>query len=201
MELEGVRGHEYRRCSRVEGRQYLVARIAQAHVIAHSESRFHVLQPRLAYRITLRERHVGAEKKDALGLVCLAIGATCTSDPYALKVVSNDWLEPVRDLIDSERVFIGTIFIDQRVIEGWSSLHGVRQPALKSARMTVRECKRCGDVSTWPRGKEYFDAPDIGEQVLLVNANGIYLREDVVREREIPAPAGSYEPTFVQWKA
>lgn len=122
------------------------------------------------------------------------------TDPYALHVVSTAWLDPILDLVDGDRVFFGTLFLDGQSIEGWQSVHGLQQPVLKSAGMTVRSCARCGNVSTWTKGKEYFDDPAIADQVLLVEGSGLYLREDIVRERNIRLPIGSFEPSFVVWK-
>lgn len=122
------------------------------------------------------------------------------TEPYALNVVARRWVESWRDLIDSNRVFLGTLFLDGHEIEDWMSIHGVEQPILKSTKMTVRRCNRCGNVSTWTRGNEFFDEPHIGDQIVLVNGSGIYLRDDIVRERDIHAPAGSFKPSYVAWK-
>lgn len=122
------------------------------------------------------------------------------TEPYALKLVARGWMDLWRDLIDPDRVFLGSLFLDGHEIEGWSSIHGVRQPALKSKKMIERHCNRCGDVSTWPLASDFFDESHIGDQLVLVNGNGIYLREDVVRERGIRAPAGSFKPSYVPWK-
>lgn len=121
------------------------------------------------------------------------------TDPFALHVVSSTWLNPILDLIDVGRVFFGTLFLDGHPIEGWSSVHGLNQPTLKSAGMTVRTCDRCGNVSTWTKDKEFFDDPNIDDQVLLVDGSGLYLREDAVRGRSLPPPIGSFEPSFVRW--
>lgn len=123
------------------------------------------------------------------------------TEPYALNLVARSWVEHWRDLIDSDRVFLGALLLDGDEIEDWMSVHGISQPALKSKKMTEQYCNRCGNLSTWTRGSEFFDEPHIGDQIALVNGNGIYLREDVVRERGIRPPSGSFKPSYVTWKA
>lgn len=123
------------------------------------------------------------------------------TEPYALNVVARNWVDLWRDLIDPDQVFLGALLLDGRGIQEWVSIHGIRQPALKSKKMTERRCSHCGNLSTWTQGGEFFDASHLPDQMVLVNANGIFLREDVVRERGIRAPKGSSEPSYVVWKA
>jgi hypothetical protein len=122
------------------------------------------------------------------------------TEPYALNLVSKSWADLWRDLVDPDLVFLGTLLLDGQEIEDWMSVHGKRQPALRSKRMTEQLCNRCGNLSTWTHGGEFFNEPYVGDQVVLVNGNGVYLREDVVRERGIRTPAGSSEPSYVDWR-
>lgn len=122
------------------------------------------------------------------------------TEPYALNVVARRWAEVWRDLIDPDRVFLGKLFLEGQEIEEWVSIHGVGQPALKSKEMTTKRCDHCGNLSTWTRGGEFFDASKLRDQIVLVNANGIYLREDIVLGRGICAPMGSSEPSYVVWR-
>jgi hypothetical protein len=122
------------------------------------------------------------------------------TEPYALNLVAKSWAHLWRESIDPNSIFLGSLFLNGREIEDWVSLHGIRQPALKSRRMTERLCSRCGNLSTWTHGDEYFDDPHIGDQMVLVNGSGVYLRDDLVRKCHIGPPAGSFEPSYVAWR-
>jgi len=122
------------------------------------------------------------------------------TEPYALNLVARSWADLWRDSIDPALVFLGKLILNGQEIEDWVSLHGLQQPALKSRKMTERLCSRCGNLSTWTHGGEYFDDPHIGDQIVLVNGNGVYLRDDLVQKYQIGAPAGSFEPSFVDWR-
>jgi len=120
--------------------------------------------------------------------------------PYSVTIVKSSWFDLVADLINPALVFVGDVLLKGSPLEGCKTLHGIDQPPLLAARMETFSCPICGEFSTWPITKPYFVAPDIGDELLIVNGNGVFVREDVAIERHLRRPNGSYKPTRVVWK-
>jgi hypothetical protein len=120
--------------------------------------------------------------------------------PFALKIIKRTWLKLIDDLIDPDRVFVGDVLLEKKPLAEWQTLHGIREPALRSTNEAVTVCAVCGAVNSWPLGRAFFDAPDIEDQSVLVNGSGVFVRKDRVLERNLRRPHGSYKPELISWK-
>lgn len=120
--------------------------------------------------------------------------------PFALKIIKKTWLGLIDDLFDPNRVFVGDVLLKEKPLAEWQTVHGICEPALRSKKETVAVCAVCGAVNSWPLGKAFFDAPDIDDQSVLVNGSGVFVRKDIVLERNLRRPHGSHKPELVGWK-
>ena len=121
---------------------------------------------------------------------------------YTVTVVRASWLLLIADLIAGNRIFVGDLFLKGYVLPEWKTLHGLTQPVLTAAKTAAapKLCPICGSVATWPRGRPYLLGRNVGEQLLIVNGGGVFVREDVAVDRKLRKPNGAFKPSRVQWR-
>ena len=119
---------------------------------------------------------------------------------YVVRLIAHSWLTDVRDLIDESRIGLGSLRLDGEVVSGWSTIHERRPPILLATEGHTKTCPLCGESYTVLHGREFFaDASVIGRP-LIVNSNGIFVREDIAQSRNLRTPRGSFEPGIVAFE-
>jgi hypothetical protein len=116
---------------------------------------------------------------------------------FGVFIVSRAWLNLFDDLIDQNDNFVGDLLVDGAKLESWATIHGRLAPALASHGGSTRHCPNCGNVSTIIRGRAFFEDPAVIGKSLIANWNGIFIREDIVAERNIRPPKGAFKPSLV----
>lgn len=119
---------------------------------------------------------------------------------YVVRLVAHSWLDQVRDLIDETRIGLGTLRLDGAVISGWSTIHERRPPALLATEGHAKTCPLCGGSYTVLHGREYFSDPAVIGRPLIVNSNGLFVREDIAKSRGLRTPRGAFEPGIVEFE-
>lgn len=117
--------------------------------------------------------------------------------PYTLNLFRRSWLDHIIDLIDNHAAFVGDVIVGRVSSAEWQTLHGRDQTVLLSKNANVFACPICGAIISWPKGKLYLQAPNIGDQRIIVPYQGILVREDIVIGRQLRTPHGSYRPTRI----
>lgn len=120
---------------------------------------------------------------------------------YQVDLVAHSWLDEIRDLIDEERIGLGVLRHAGEVIAGWSTIHERHPPALLATEGHTKSCPYCGNSYTVLHGREYFSDPAVIGRPLIVNNNGLFIREDIVRSRKLRTPRGAFEPGLVRYEA
>lgn len=120
---------------------------------------------------------------------------------YTVRLVAHTWLDEVRDLVDEGRMGLGVLRRNGQVIPGWSTIRERRPPTLMAMEGRSKTCPGCGSSYTVLHGREYFSDPDVVGRALIVNSNGLFVREDIARERQLRTPRGAYEPGLVEFDA
>jgi hypothetical protein len=82
----------------------------------------------------------------------------------------------------------------------WATVHGQSNPALSSRGGAARTCPTCGNVATDIHGHAFFADPAAVGLSLIVNWNGIFVREDIVIDRNLRTPAGAFKPSLVHFE-
>jgi hypothetical protein len=116
---------------------------------------------------------------------------------YGVDLIAHSWLEEIRDLIDGERIGLGTLRWKGEVLGGWSTIHERRPPALLATEGRSKTCPLCGNTYTVLHGREFFSEPEAIGRALIVNRNGLFIREDIARSRNLRTPRGAFEPPTV----
>ena len=129
---------------------------------------------------------------------CDELNWTCE---YVVKLVAHSWLDEIRDLIDEERIGLGVLRQNGEVVSGWSTIHERRPPVLLATEGHVKTCPICGHSYTVLHGREYFSDPEVIGRPLIVNSNGLFVREDIARSRNLRTPRGAFEPGVIEFEA
>jgi hypothetical protein len=119
---------------------------------------------------------------------------------YAVRLIAHSWLDEVRDLIDAERIGLGTLRRNGDPIPGWSTVHERRPPALLATEGHTKACPLCGSSYTVLHGREYFSDPAVIGRPFIINSNGLFVREDIARSRRLRTPRGAFEPGLVEFE-
>ena len=119
---------------------------------------------------------------------------------YVVRLIAHSWLDEVRDLIDAERIGLGTLRRDGEIVPGWSTINERQPPALLATEGYAKACPLCGNSYTVLHGREYFSDPAVVGRPLIVNRNGLFVREDIARSRGLRTPRGAFEPGLVQFE-
>ena len=123
---------------------------------------------------------------------------TCT---YGVRVVAKSWLDEIRDLIDESRIGIGEVRRGGRPLAKWATLQEANAPALFGARGWASQCPICRDILTMRDGRLFFADPSVVGRPLIVNGNGVFVREDLALARNLRTPVGAFKPTVVKFLA
>lgn len=126
----------------------------------------------------------------------IEINWTCD---YGIRVLSRAWLSEIQDLIDESRVFVGEVLRGGRRLDNWATIHERTAPSLISSEGRGKICPICGHVFATLRGRIYFADPSVVGRPLIVNGNGVFVREDLALSRELRKPAGAYKPSVVKF--
>ena len=116
---------------------------------------------------------------------------------FGVRLLAQTWLSRIEDLVDPQYMFSGDVVAHGRRIAGWSTLHARSAPPLLSSEGWSKTCPICGDVYSTLQGRPSFTDPAARSMPLIANRAGIFIRKDVFAEREIPTPAGAFEPKVV----
>lgn len=119
---------------------------------------------------------------------------------YVVRLVAHSWLDEIRDLIDEERIGLGALWRKGKAIPGWSTINERQPPALLATEGHVKTCPLCGGSYTVLHGREYFSDPAVIGRPLIVNRNGLFVREDIARSRGLRTPRGAFEPGLVEFE-
>ena len=119
---------------------------------------------------------------------------------YTVHLLAHSWLDEIRDLIDEERIGLGVLRQSGEVVAGWSTIHERRPPLLLATEGHVKTCPICGGSYTVLHGREYFSDPAVIWRPLIVNSNGLFVREDIARSRRLRTPRGAFEPAVVEFE-
>lgn len=125
------------------------------------------------------------------------INWTCS---YVVRLIAHSWLDEVRDLIDEDRIGLGVLRCDGDTVEGWSTIHERRPPALLATEGHAKLCPLCGHSYTVLHGREYFSDPAVIDRPLIVNSNGLFIREDIAKLRNLRTPHGAFEPGLIEFE-
>ena len=126
----------------------------------------------------------------------IEINWTCD---YGVRVLSRAWLSEIQDLIDESRTFVGEVRQGGRRLDNWATIHERTAPSLISSEGRGEICPICGATFTTLWGRIYFADSGVVGRPLIVNRNGIFVREDLALSRELRRPAGAYRPTVVRF--
>lgn len=119
---------------------------------------------------------------------------------YVVRLIAHSWLGQIRDLIDEERIGLGALRRDSKIIGGWSTIHERRPPTLLATEGHAKSCPLCGHSYTVLHGREYFSDPAVIARKLIVNSNGLFVREDIARSRGLRTPRGAFDPGVVEFE-
>lgn len=120
---------------------------------------------------------------------------------YILPLLADSWLTRVRDLVSRDKIHVGLLRVNGEPLKGWATLHeGSPPPRLLATRGHGWACPTCGRSYTVLHGREYFADPAVLQRVMIVNANGIFVREDIALSRDLPTPRGAYDPALVLYE-
>lgn len=118
---------------------------------------------------------------------------------YGVKIVARSWLSEIEDLIDPNRIFVGEVRRSGRSLDRWATIHEQYAPPLLSSDGRGKVCPICGDCYMTLWGRLYFPDPRVVGLPLIVNRNGVFVRDDLARERNLRRPSGAFKPTRVRF--
>lgn len=124
------------------------------------------------------------------------VGWTCD---FGVFLVAKAWFAAIEDLVDRESVFVGDVLLDGVKLNTWATVHGRLNPALSSRAGSTRHCPNCGNVATVIHGRVFFSDPAVIGRALIVNWNGIFVREDIAASRNLRTPKGAFKPSVVRF--
>lgn len=124
----------------------------------------------------------------------LEIGWTCS---FGVRLVSSAWLSLIEDLLEESGVAAGDVFVRDRKLTSWKTLHGSQAPALLSTEGRSKTCPVCGNIYSTLHGREFLADPAARSAPLIVNQSGIFVRRDVLEGRRLPTPVGAFKPSWV----
>jgi hypothetical protein len=119
---------------------------------------------------------------------------------FGLTLVAESWLDEIRDLIDSGRIYLGVVRQDGEIVEGWSTIHEHRPPTLLSTEGSTLTCPVCGYAFSILHGQEFFSDEAVLGRPLIINTNGIFIREDLALARNLRTPRSAFEPGLITFK-
>jgi hypothetical protein len=120
---------------------------------------------------------------------------------FAILLIERRWLGEIRDLIDESRTFLGEVRRAGKLLPEWSTLHEADAPPLMASEGRAKTCPNCGAFYTTLHGRLYFSDWGAAGRPLIVNGDGIFVREDLAISRNLRTPAGAYKPTGVVIRA
>ncbi|THD83269.1 MAG: hypothetical protein E7812_00300 [Phenylobacterium sp.] len=116
---------------------------------------------------------------------------------YGVRVLAHSWLDEIRDLVDEERIGLGLLRWKGEVLDGWSTLHERHPPTLHATEGHSKTCPLCGHTYTVLHGREFFSEPEALGRALIANRNGLFIRQEIARSRNLRTPGGAFEPPTV----
>jgi hypothetical protein len=128
----------------------------------------------------------------------IEINWTCD---YGVRVLSRAWLAEIEEILDESAVFIGDVRRKGRRMENWATLHQAGAPRLLGSEGWADSCPICGHPTGVLQGRRFFADPSIRGRPLIVNGQGVFVREDLALGRNLRRPAGSFKPTVVRFLA
>jgi hypothetical protein len=117
---------------------------------------------------------------------------------FGVFLVADSWLAEIADLVERDGVSLGQLSLSGRPLSGWSTIHDVDPPTLLASDGRTHTCPFCGWAYTVTYGRVYFSDPTIDDRSLVVNRNGIFVREDLAIMRNLRTPVGAYKPSAVK---
>ena len=112
-------------------------------------------------------------------------------------LVTRQWLVKIEDLIDGQRVALGQVFVDGRLLPEWATINEAHAPGLFSSGGWSKVCPICGHVYATLWGKVFFTDPAVAGRPLIVASSEIFVREDEAIRRGLRTPVGAYKPALV----
>lgn len=116
---------------------------------------------------------------------------------FQVLLASRRWLAQIEDMIDGQRVALGQVFVDGRLLSEWATVNEAYAPGLFSSGGWSKVCPICGHVYATLWGKVFFTDPALAGRPLIVASSEIFVREDEAIRRGLRAPVGAYKPTPV----
>jgi len=93
-----------------------------------------------------------------------------------------------------ERVFLF------KITSTTERIHERRPPILLATEGHTKTCPLCGDSYTVLHGREFFADESVIGRPFIVNSNGVFVREDIARGRNLRTPRGAFEPGIVAFQ-
>ena len=128
----------------------------------------------------------------------IEINWTCD---FGVRVLSRTWLSEIEDLFDDSAVSAGDVRRKGRRMENWATLNQAGAPRLLGSEGWADSCPICGCPFSVLRGRRFFADPSIRGRPLIVNGQGVFVREDLALSRNLRRPAGSFKPIVVRFLA
>lgn len=122
----------------------------------------------------------------------------CQTRPFHANLVARSWLAEVEDLLDDSRIFLGEVRVAGQVLDDWVTINERWGPALFASDGRGEWCRHCGHLGMGLWGRIYFAEPEIAGRAIMVNDNGLFVRDDIVRDRKLRRPAGAERPGRVR---
>lgn len=116
---------------------------------------------------------------------------------FQVLLATRKWLAQVEDLIDGQRVALGQVFVEGRLLTDWATINEANPPGFFSSGGWSKVCPICGYVYATLWDKVFFTDPTIAGRPLIVAAKGIFVREDEAIRRSLRTPVGAYKPSRV----
>ena len=88
-----------------------------------------------------------------------------------------------------------------RDFENWATLNQAGAPRLLGSEGWAENCPKCGSPFSVLRGRRFFADPSVKGRPLIVNGQGVFVREDLALGRNLRRPAGSFRPIVVGFLA
>jgi hypothetical protein len=127
------------------------------------------------------------------------IGFSWTCE-FILFIVSKSWISELDDLVDNRYTFKGSLYKDGQELVEWATLHELSSPPLMSTRGQTNDCAVCGGIRHFTDGRVFFSDPAVLDRRLIVNRNGIFVREDEALRRNLRTPRGAFKFSLVKFK-
>ena len=119
---------------------------------------------------------------------------------YPLTLVAHSWLSEIQDLIDPQRIYLGLVRQNGEIVDGWSTIHEYRPPTLLATEGSTKTCPTCGCAYTVLHGREFFSDEAVLGRALIINSNGVFVREDLALARNLRTPRGAFEPSLIEFE-